>query len=260
MVWGIGLLPFDKLPISQYWQVLSYRTLSIIFSFTMMWIFAPHSLKRFTLRIPIRRLGVALLVLAFIIISSLINSSVATATPSQIIAGICFTLFIGLDEELFSRGLIFGIFENFGTGIAVMISSLHFGLLHLTNIFWAGQSFSYTASQVLYAAAFGFLSAGLLIFSGSIWIPILLHTFADLPMQFITASETTHIVSGDANWISTFARCLVYCAIGSFLLFKASNHENSRWLKVMTKFGLVEPPKINQPLPEVGVVTGRSVA
>ena len=57
----------------------------------MMRIFAPQALKRFTLRIPIRRLGVLLPVLAFIIISSLINSSVASATPSQIIAGIGFT-------------------------------------------------------------------------------------------------------------------------------------------------------------------------
>lgn len=259
-IWALGTLPFDQLPISQYWQVLAYRALSAIFSLIMIKIFAPQALTRLTLHIPVYRWGLVIGVVTFLTLPSLIHSPIGSVSISQIIAGIGFTLFIGLDEELFSRGLIFGVFEKFGTGLAVTVSSLHFGLLHLTNIFWGGQSWSYTSSQIISAMAFGYLATGLMIFTGSIWIPILLHALTDLPSQFDSAPQYSHMVSGNANWVATLLFSLFYCGIGSLLLFRDSESAKRKFFRAMTKFGLVEQPKISRFPEGVEARPGQSVA
>jgi membrane protease YdiL (CAAX protease family) len=79
-------------------------------------------------------------------------------------------------------------------------AAIHFGLLHLGNIIWGGQSAANTLAQAVSTGAFGFLAVALMIFSGSIWVPILMHGLADFPMQFETGAQYTKIVTGGADW------------------------------------------------------------
>jgi membrane protease YdiL (CAAX protease family) len=144
-----------------------------------------------------------------------------------------FALSIGVDEELFSRGFIFGALERYGIWLAATVSSIHFGLLHLGNIAWGGQSAAYTLAQVVDAASFGFLAAGLMVFSGSIWVPILMHGLTDFPMQFDSKIHYTKLVTGGADWLSVAGDFVIYSAIGAALIILSDPVKQSQVKKFL---------------------------
>lgn len=170
---------------------------------------------------------------AFLALPPLFASQTTTFRASQILQGLVFALFIGIDEEFFSRGFIYASLEGYGVLVASAISSIHFGLLHLGNIAWGGQSVSYTLAQVISASAFGYLALGLMLFTGSIWIPILLHGLSDSPMQFEGAVHYTKIVTGHPDWAGTIGSAVIYVAIGWILIQFNNNQTESRFIKWM---------------------------
>ena len=76
----------------------------------------------------------------------------------------------GIFEELLMRGILFRILEeSLGTWIAIALSALVFGALHLTNpnaTLWAGLAITIEAG-VLLAAAY--------VYSRRLWLPIGIH-------------------------------------------------------------------------------------
>ena len=238
--WVIGLIPFHKLPISQFWQVILLRTFSTMLSLGAIWFFCPHALSRITARMERKKIGICILIIAFLLTPSFIGSQILNFHFSQILQGLVFALFIGIDEEFFSRGFIYGALEGYGVGIAATVSALHFGLLHLGNIFWGGQSVSYTSSQVIGAAAFGYLAAALMIFSGTIWIPILMHGLSDSPMQFESTSQFTKEVTGTANWSATLVQALFYIILGFILIYMSNINTRLKFNNLIRRFGLVD--------------------
>lgn len=212
--WGFSWIPFDKLPVSHFWMAITYRTVTAVFWLALMWALKPRMLKRlFLVRDPMRLLG-GFGVVAFLTIPQLFRTTYHGHTFAQVIEGLVFALFIGIDEEIFSRGLIYGFLNKYGVKVAAIISSFHFGLLHLVNAVWGGQSFAYTSGQVLDAAAFGYLCCGLMLYSRSILVPIALHGLVDFPMQMLSATQFTHQVTGGFDWFSTIADFVIYTVIG----------------------------------------------
>ncbi len=61
---------------------------------------------------------------------------------------------------------------------AVLISSIFFGLWHLQNLY--GQTLIMTLLQVLFAFTFGMVVAVIAMYTGTIWIGIILHSLIDL--------------------------------------------------------------------------------
>ncbi len=216
--WAIGLIPFNKLPVSSFWQVLASRSISTISSLILIGLFCPIAFRRFKGRLTSRRFVIGLAIVAYLQLPGLIHSAVFSASLCHLLEGLVFSMFIGIDEELFSRGLIFGALEGFGVGIAAAISSIHFGLLHLGNFFWGGQSLTFTLGQTLSAASFGYLACGLMLFTGSIWVPVLMHGIADLPMQFFSNAQFTKEVTGGANWIGVIVESAIFILIGWTLI------------------------------------------
>ena len=176
----------------------------------------------------------------FLALPPLFASQITTFRASQILQGLVFALFIGIDEEFFSRGFIYACLEGYGVLVATVISSIHFGLLHLGNIPWGGQSVSYTLAQVLSATAFGYLAVGLMLYTGSIWIPILLHGLSDSPMQFEGAVHYTKIVTGHPDWAGTIGHAVIYVAIGWVLIQFSKNEMRSKLIGWAEKFSLVD--------------------
>ena len=216
--WGFEWIPIWKLPVSQFWWGIIYRSVIAVTWLLLMWALKPRMFKRlFVVRDPMRLLG-GFGVVVFLILPQLFHTPFRGHTPWQILEGFFFALFIGIDEELFSRGLIFGFLDKYGIKVAAVLSSIHFGALHLGNAIWGGQSFSYTAGQVLDAAAFGYLACGLMLFSGTIWMSILLHGLSDFPMQMVSRTQFTHEVTGGFNWIGTLIDFAIYVVIGSMLM------------------------------------------
>ena len=227
-------IPFDKLHLSHYSLVLVERAVSTLIAILAMRIFYPRALVRIRQRVTTKRLLIVVAIIAFFALPPLRHSGLSSQSGSLIIKGFVFALFIGIDEEFFSRGFIFAAFEEYGVSAAAILSSLHFGTLHLGNALWGGQSLSYTSAQVLSAAAVGYLLAGLMLFTGSIRIPILLHGLIDTPMQFQAPAKYLHMVAGNPNWIAVVLQSTIYFGIG-WLLIQFSGADRALrltfWLK-----------------------------
>jgi len=85
---------------------------------------------------------------------------------------------VGLNEELWSRGVILTVLRRLGPyGCAGGTAAL-FGLQHLINLRW-GQPLDDTVVQIIEAGAFGFAFAALRLRGASLWWLIATHAFAD---------------------------------------------------------------------------------
>lgn len=62
---------------------------------------------------------------------------------------------------------------------AVLGSGVLFGLAHLGNVGWSGQTFMATNAQVIGVMGSGFLWAVLYLYTGKLWLPMLCHFFTD---------------------------------------------------------------------------------
>ena len=238
--WLVGLIPIHRLPVHGMWIGISYHCVSALSSLMLIRIFCPGVFARFRFGISRQKMMAGGAVLALLLAPELLHISFMHNSMSRIFQGVIFTLWIGIDEEIFSRGFIFGSLEHYGVGVAAAISSVHFGLLHLGNYAWGGQSRAYTASQIVSAAAFGYLCAGLMIYTGTIWVPIVLHGLSDLPMVLQSSAQYTQQVTGSADWIGVIASAIFYVGIG-WLLIHASKSEGFEKLQsVAFKFGLLE--------------------
>ena len=85
---------------------------------------------------------------------------------------------IGLEEELWTRGLLLESMRWRGTTAAVVLSSVWFGALHSLNLL-SGQPAMATFAQIGFAMAFGLAVGALRVRVGTLWLPIGLHALYD---------------------------------------------------------------------------------
>ena len=237
--WGIGLIPFEQLPIPGYWIGIIYRTFSGLVWLAAIWYFYPLALNRFKFHLS-KRLPVGLLIVLFFTVGPIYHADYAHKSIFDVVVGFLFALGIGLDEDFFSRGLIFGAFESYGIQIAAIVSAVHFGLLHFGNAIWGGQSFSFTSTQVVGAMAFGYLCVGLMLYTKTIWVPVLFHGLTDFPMQLESAASYKNVVTGQAYWLYTFSFAIPYVIIGWVLIALSRGGRFGRLSSLIKRFGLSE--------------------
>jgi membrane protease YdiL (CAAX protease family) len=221
--WGLAVIPLDKVPLSPFWYSISGRTLSSLITLMGIIAFCPHALKRLFTVSDLKRLFISFSIVACLAGPAVTHVDFHGVTAAEVLDSLIFALFIGIEEDFFSRGFVFGVLEKHGTWIAALASSTIFGVSHLTNIVWGHQSASYTLAQAVSAGAFGFLAVALMIFSGSIWVPILMHALVDLPMQFDTGAQYVKTVTGQGDWVGVGLDLLIYGVIGWLLIAKASD-------------------------------------
>jgi uncharacterized protein len=89
----------------------------------------------------------------------------------------------GFAEEAVYRGLVLGLLRPTGIWRAVVISSLLFGLAHLSNIVLRDGSPAITVAQAVGSATGGVGLAALRLRTNTIWPLILLHAFSDFFFQ-----------------------------------------------------------------------------
>ena len=237
--WGIGLIPFEQLPLPGYWIGIIYRTFSGLVWLAAIWYFYPRALSRFKITLS-KRLLVGLLIVLFFTVGPIYHADYAHKSIFDVVVGFFFALGIGVDEDFFSRGLIFGTFESFGIQIAAIVSAVHFGLLHFGNVIWGGQSFSFTSTQVVGAMAFGYLCVGLMLYTKTIWVPVLFHGLTDFPMQLESAATYKNVVTGQAYWLYTFSFAIPYVIIGWVLISLSRGGRFRRLASLTKRFGLSE--------------------
>jgi len=124
--------------------------------------------------------------------SALGSLDFADAGAALIASWLLTGLFVGLAEELLTRGLVVNLMRKAGRGeIAVaLVSAAVFAALHAGNFFTSDQGLSATATQVVYTFFFGIIMYLALRLTGRLIWPILLHASTD-PSLFLFSEHAT---------------------------------------------------------------------
>jgi len=235
--WGVGYLPIRNLGLTIAEESFAYRGASTLVTLVMIYFFAPGSWKRL---LPVVRQGRWLSsfgILAFLVSTSGAIHSLSHHSLFDIFLATLWAFSIGIEEDTFARGFAFGVLEKHGVWVAAIISSVEFGASHLMNL-KAGYSWAYTSGQVVSAASFGFLCCGLLIYSGSIWAPIIFHAVSDLPMSLQTSAQYTKDVTGGTDWFGVLVISGIYILFGVLLIW--ADKKGFASSKFLSFFGLVK--------------------
>ncbi|MEM5768786.1 MAG: CPBP family intramembrane glutamic endopeptidase [Bacillota bacterium] len=89
-----------------------------------------------------------------------------------------FTVAVGVNEELYFRGIALRLLRAGGIKRAIWLSSAIFGILHLANLM-AGKDPLYALLQMGFAFLVGFVLAELVVVTERIWVPIFWHALHD---------------------------------------------------------------------------------
>lgn len=140
----------------------------------------------------------------------------ASAGAALVLSWLLTGLFIGLAEELLTRGFVVNLMRKAGHGeIAVaLVSAAVFGALHAGNFFTTDQGLGTTAIQVVYTFFFGIIMYLALRVTGSLIGPILLHASTD-PTVFLFAE---HPSAGNPLAIVASLSTYLVIATGAVLL------------------------------------------
>lgn len=128
-----------------------------------------------------RWMWIGIVVVLLINVSALLSIDTQSAGAALIASWLFTGLFVGLAEELLTRGFVVNFMRKAGHGeIAVaLVSSAVFAALHAGNFFTTDQGLSTTAIQVVYTFFFGIIMYLALRLTGRLIWPILLHASTD---------------------------------------------------------------------------------
>jgi hypothetical protein len=143
-------------------------------------------------------------------------------------------LLVGAAEELVFRGLLFPILLRIwckrknALVLSAIVSSLVFGLVHLVNLFQQPENVVGILSQVFFACAIGVFFAGLLLRTGNMFLPILVHAginFAFGSSELKSATVATMVETGTTDWKTLLPTTLFFAFIfvgGLFMLLQSN--------------------------------------
>ena len=171
----------------------SYLILGL-FSFGVMWWLRTPTTAYFALPKLRWSLLLAIVFMVNFIVVQIRNEDFSGVESSKWVRGVIFLIAIAVAEEIFSRGIVFGVLQRHGLTVAVIGSSLMFGLMHINS--YVGNFDAWPAYwHVVSAASFGVFACALMVVTGSIWMPIVLHTFANAGLLLRSAEEVQEIRS-----------------------------------------------------------------
>lgn len=116
---------------------------------------------------------------------------------SRIVFGFLSMILVGYLEEAVFRGMLFDAIAASSLKQAVIITSLTFGIGHISNLF-TGQNLLETLVQIAYAICIGYAFVIARIASDSIWMCVAVHSLIDVLSLFIseTISSSMVIIAG----------------------------------------------------------------
>ena len=102
----------------------------------------------------------------------------------------------GFAEEAFARGILLRVLQPRSVLSAVLISSLLFGVMHLSNVMFRSSP-ALVVAQAIGAACFGVGFAALRLRTGTIWPLLVLHMLTDLFGQLARLPAIPFFVTQD---------------------------------------------------------------
>lgn len=215
-----------KIPTGYHdWRQATFaRIIASVLILFFIWQVTPQTLTRF--RFPKFDMNFiwVLLAMVYFNIPHFRAGQVEYGSFGKFLSVFIFSIGIGLNEEILSRGLIFSIFEKKSVWVATAVSAISFGAMHIPNMF-LGQDRTYTIMQVITASASGVLLAGLMIYSGSIWVPILMHTLWDFPLVTIKNLGRHHYSLSPKELLYEFLYDLFQVAVGLCFIWMAKSRQ-----------------------------------
>lgn len=159
---------------------------------------------------------------------------VGNATTLVLVVSLVLSLLVGFAEEGMFRGVILRSLLPKGIWPAVLLSTLCFASVHLTNLL-GGASWGYVFDQLILTVGIGVLFAALRLRTGSLWPGILLHAARDIVGMIIQGMNPTVIrfTPSNTTYINTLVFCLIFLFISSVLL------RTSQVRKLEIAYGLV---------------------
>lgn len=128
----------------------------------------------------------------------------------QVFAAVSMAL-VGVVEELIFRGFLFRyMLKKDPAPVAITISAVTFGIGHIVNLL-TGHASLETAIQIVYAIALGFMFTLMFCKSGSLIVPIIVHSLIDVFSKFSAPSEgltTIHYIYIGATIVISAAYCI----------------------------------------------------
>ncbi|MDO9396420.1 MAG: CPBP family intramembrane metalloprotease [Herbiconiux sp.] len=175
-----------------------------------------------------RWMWVGVVVVLLISVSAFLSVDFASAGAALVLSWLLTGLFIGLAEELLTRGFVVTLMRKAGRGeLAVaLVSAGVFAALHAGNLFTSSQGLVTTAEQVVYTFFFGTVMYLALRVTGRLIWPILLHASTDPSLSLFAA----HPISGNPLTIvaSLSTYLVILAGIVLLIVFIVSERRRSR--------------------------------
>ncbi len=177
----------DAVPGDRFDGTVSYFILGL-FSFAVIWWLRPATCAYFALPAFGWRFVIAFIFMVNLIVVQIRGEDFSGLTTEKWIRGVIFLILVAVAEEIFSRGIVFGVLLRHGLTVAVIGSSLMFGLMHINT--YIGNFDAWPAYwHVMSAASFGVFACALMVLTRSIWMPIVLHAFSNAGLLLRNAEE-----------------------------------------------------------------------
>lgn len=129
----------------------------------------------------------------------------------------------GVTEETLFRfavlGILFYAWRNIKQRLplAIVTSALLFGLAHLSNAML--QHWDMTVLQVLSAFALGLFFAVVYVYTGQLWLAIVMHGLLDWTSFIVTGSDLMKGATTWADWLSAILELVVFAGITAWMMF-----------------------------------------
>lgn len=132
--------------------------------------------------------------------------------------GILSMILVGFLEEIIFRGFLLKSLEKDNVKMAIIISSVTFGLGHIVNLL-NGQELVPTLLQICYAVSIGFLFTIMVYKGKSIWPCVVTHSLINSLSIVANQAERTHIM----NVFSAVFLCVVPALYSIYILKNTKN-------------------------------------
>lgn len=236
----------DFVPGDRFDGTVGYAVLGV-FSCVVMWWLRVPTLKYWAKPEISWKLPLAFIFMVNFIVVQLRGEDFSQVPSDKWVRGIIFLILVGFAEEVFSRGIIFGVLLKYGLFTAVVGSSMMFGLMHLNS--HIGSFNAWLAYwHIVSAAGFGVFACALMVATKSIWMPIVLHAISNAGLLLQSVEKVTQKRASDIDiglWqglIQPLPGLLTYLVPSLALFWLAAGmplHPVAR--KFAIKWKLIEP-------------------
>ena len=220
-------------------SIVSYYIIGVLF-LGLVFIKGVDSLEYFRLPEISARSITAMTVAAMLVSPQFLGGKNEVKPWTVAVPGIIFLIGIAFGEEMFARGLLFGMLRKHGQRNAIIFSSVIFGLLHLNLYVGENWELWNAYAHVISAGLFGVIAAQVMIMTKSIWVSVIFHACSD---WFIVFEKVVKEEVGAEDYLpySLFDNLTLplseFLIFGPVILFLARVNRGG-WPKWMEKIAL----------------------